>query len=49
MENASGESSIWLKEKWNPGEVKKRLQFLLYTVSMTCNYIMVLEALGTDG
>ncbi|KAM3741796.1 hypothetical protein ACB098_07G024300 [Castanea mollissima] len=21
MENASGESSIWLKEKWNPGEI----------------------------
>lgn len=22
MQNVSGDSSIWLKEKWNPGEVK---------------------------
>lgn len=31
MENASGELSIWLKEKWNPGEVKKKASiFVVY-------------------
>ena len=39
-ENVSGDLNIWLKEKWNPGEVKGL---------NLCNYIMALSVLGIYG
>lgn len=38
-EDVSGNSSVWLKEKWNPGEVKGLYNYIcaIYAVSMTCD------------